>query len=81
MTAPVLEFEMLVEMKVYMLEMIEEHKNEINSLVLIRQQYKKTGKISSEEMIKTRIERLTSFKNKEHNFISFLKDYLKGYKK
>ena len=81
MTAPILEFDMLVEMKTYMLEMIEEHKNEINGLVLIQRQFKKLGKISQKEDIKARIKKLTGLQNKEHNFILFLEDYLKVYKK
>ena len=78
---PILEFDMLIEMKAYMLEMIEEHKNEINGLVLIQRQFKKMGKISQKEDIKARIKKLTSLQNKEHNFILFLEDYLKVYKK
>ena len=78
---PILEFDMLISMKAYMLEMIEEHKNEINGLVLIQRQFKKMGKISQKEDIKARIKKLTSLQNKEHNFILFLEDYLKVYKK
>lgn len=36
---PILEFDMLTEMEVYMNEMLEEHKHEINGLVLIQRQF------------------------------------------
>jgi len=72
---------MLIEFKNYLIEMIKEHKNEINGLVLIQRQFKKLGKISQKEDIKARIKKLTGLQNKEHNFILFLEDYLKVYKK
>ena len=77
MTVPVLEFDMLTEMEVYMNEMLEEHKQEINGLVLIRQQYKKAGKIVESEDVQKRIEQLKGYENKAHNFVLFIKDYLK----
>jgi len=72
-----LELDMLMEMEAYMNEMIEEHKNEINGLVLIQRQFKKGGKIKDAEDIKTRIGKLTGFENKAHNFILFIKDYMR----
>ena len=77
MPIPILEYDMLVEMEVYMNEMILEHKHEINGLVLIQRQFKKAGKITEREEIKARIEKLTGFENKAHNFILFIKDYMK----
>ena len=77
MPAPMLELDMLMEMEVYMNEMIEEHKNEINGLVLIRRQFKKGGKIKDAEQIKARINKLTGLENKARNFVLFIKDYLK----
>ena len=72
-----LEFDMLVEMEVYMKEMIDEHKHEINGLVIIQRQYKKAGKFIDMELIKVRIEKLTGFQNKAHNFVLFIKDYMR----
>ncbi len=77
MPAPILEWDMLIEMEKYMNEMIEEHKHEINGLVLIQRQFKKAGKISQKEEIKARIEKLTGFENKAHNFVLFIKDYMR----
>ena len=77
MPAPMLEFDMLTEMEVYMNEMLEEHKREINGLVLIRQQYKKAGKIVASEEIQQRIDKVKGYENKAHNFVLFIKDYLK----
>lgn len=80
MPAPVLEFDFLIEMKEYMLEMIEEHKREINALVLIRRQFKEAGKIAEVGDIQKRIDKLQGLENKAQNFILFLKDYLKKLK-
>ena len=77
MPAPMLEFDMLTEMEVYMNEMLEEHKREINGLVLIRQQYKKAGKIVASEEIQQRIDKVKGYENKAHNFVLFVKDYLR----
>ena len=77
MAAPYLEFDMLVEMKIYMEAMIEEHKKEINALVKIRQHLKKAGKIAETETTIKRIDLLKGLKNKAHNFVSFINDYLK----
>lgn len=74
---PMLEWDMLVEMEVYMNEMLEEHKNEINGLVLIQRQYKKAGKFIDMESIKARIKKLTGFQNKARNFVLFIKDYMR----
>lgn len=80
MPAPVLEFDFLVEIKEYMLEMIEEHQKEINMLVLVRQQFKKAGRIAELEDVKKRIDKLQGLVNKVHNFVLFIKDYLKKLK-
>jgi len=80
MPVPILEFDMLVEMKVYMKEMIEEHKTEINGLVKIRNQFKKIGKITDAETARNRIHKIKGFENKAHNFILFLNDYLEKIK-
>ena len=77
MPVPVLEFDMLLEMEAYMNEMLEEHKNEINGLVLIRRQYKKAGKFVAKEEIQKRIDKVEGYNNKARNFILFIKDYLK----
>ncbi|KKL03980.1 hypothetical protein LCGC14_2620670 [marine sediment metagenome] len=77
---PILEYDMLTEMKVYMNEMIEEHKIEINGLVKIRQQFKKIGKIAESEETNKRVNKLKGLENKAHNFILFLKDYLEKIK-
>ena len=80
MPVPILEFDMLVEMKVYMIEMIEEHKKEINALVKIRQQLKKVDKLAEVIATEGRINKLKGLKNKAHNFILFLNDYLEKIK-
>lgn len=74
---PILEFDMLTEMEAYMDEMLAEHTKEINALVIIKRQYKKAGKISADEATKKRIDQLRGYKNKAHNFVLFLKDYMK----
>ena len=74
---PILEFDMLIEMKVYMNEMIKEHTTEINGLIIIRQKFKKTGRLAEAEATQERIKRLKGLENKARNFILFIKDYLK----
>ena len=80
MPAPVLEFDMLIAMREYMLEMIEEHKKEINVLILVRRQYRKAGRIVEIEDVQKRVDKLQGLENKAHNFILFIKDYLKKLK-
>nr|BDI55223.1 MAG: hypothetical protein [uncultured archaeon] len=80
MPAPVLEFDMLIAMKEYMLEMIKEHKKEINVLVLVRRQFKDANRFAELEDVKKRIDKLQGLENKAHNFILFIKDYLKKLK-
>ena len=77
MPVPILEYDMLLEMRVYMKELIEEHKREVNALVLIRQTLKKAGRIVELEDAKKRIETVKGYDNKAHNFILFIKDYIK----
>jgi len=80
MPAPVLEFDMLIAMREYMLEMIEEHKKEINVLILVRRQYRKAGRIVEIEDVQKRVDKLQGLENKAHNFVLFIKDYLKKLK-
>ena len=77
MPVPVLEYDMLLEMRVYMNDLIEEHKKEINALVMIRRNLKKIGKIVQIEETQQRIDKVKGYENKAHNFMLFIKDYLK----
>ena len=77
MPVPILEYDMLLEMEVYMNDLIEEHMKEVNALVLIRQNFKKAGRIVELEDVKKRIATVKGYDNKAHNFILFIKDYLK----
>jgi hypothetical protein len=78
---PALEFEMLVEMKKYMTEMLKEHTKESNALILIKRQFKQVGRISESEATQKRIDQLKRLENAARNFISFIKDYLERLKK
>ncbi len=80
MTAPLLEFDMLVEMKVYMNEMIKEHTKELNAMIKIRHQFSKISKVAEVKDTKKRIDKLIGYKNKAHNFVLFLRDYLEKIK-
>ena len=77
MTVPVLEYDMLLEMEVYMNDLLKEHKDEMNALVMIRRHLKKIGKIVQIEEAQQRINKLKGYENKAHNFVLFIKDYLK----
>jgi len=77
MPIPVLEYDMLLEMEVYMNDLLEEHKDEINALVMIRRHLKKIGKIVQIEDAQQRIDKVKGYENKAHNFVLFIKDYLK----
>ena len=77
MPVPVLEYDMLLEMEVYMNELLAEHKGEINALVKIRRHLKKVGKIVQIEEAQQRIDKVKGYENKAHNFVLFIKDYLK----
>jgi hypothetical protein len=68
---------MLLEMNVYMKDLIKEHNNETNALVLIRRQLKKAGKIVQVNEVQKRIDVVNGYTNKAHNFVLFIKDYLK----
>jgi hypothetical protein len=68
---------MLLEMNVYMKDLIKEHNNETNALVLIRRQLKKAGKIVQVDEVQKRIDVVNGYTNKAHNFVLFIKDYLK----
>jgi len=81
MAVPILEFDFLIEMKVYMTEMIEEHTKEINALVKIKYHLRKTEKVAEIITTETRINKLKGLKNKAHNFVLFLNDYLECLKK
>jgi hypothetical protein len=77
MPVPILEYDMLLEMNVYMKDLIKEHNNETNALVLIRRQLKKAGKIVQVDEVQKRIDVVNGYTNKAHNFVLFIKDYLK----
>lgn len=77
MSKPALDFDMLVALTEYLSELYQNIlKPEANSLVEIRIALKKTKRFAELENIKKRIEYINGLKNKNHNFLRFLRHYL-----
>ena len=76
MSKPPLDFDMLVEMKEFMIEVNDKFTEEINALINVRIAFSKAKKIAEIAGVQGQIDKLKGLQNKSHNFVSFLKQYL-----